>query len=224
MEKTRTIGFDGMHRCGKGTQIGLYSKILEERQISYIIRRGDGSRRGIGNEPQDPFSVWWRDNSGDLYYLEGLSTNQKVERINLAYQRLNREIIVNLNRRFDRLILDRTFISRFFVMRQYFPNITLEDSIKVYNPKSGKLVPVIIPERLYLLNVNKDTLIERCNCEDFLDKKDFRRRNIENHYGLFMRILKEIQELDLGCEILIIDGTKDSNDIHREIIKIEGLV
>lgn len=56
MEKPKifSLGFEGAHRSGKGTQIELLSRSLEDKRIPFLIVRGDGSRPNKGGAFRRP--------------------------------------------------------------------------------------------------------------------------------------------------------------------------
>lgn len=58
MDKARIIslGFEGSHRSGKGTQIEIIAERLKEIDLPFLVVRGDGSRPNKGNDPGDPYS------------------------------------------------------------------------------------------------------------------------------------------------------------------------
>ncbi len=227
MNKINVIGFDGLHRCGKGTQINLLGNYLSSKGVPFLVARGDGTRRGQGIEPYDPKSSWWKDNYSYFFQKEG-PLEDKLQRRNLLYQRLSREAHYQLNRglptimketnsEYAFLLMDRTFISRLFSMRQILPAISLEESITSTNPKNNKTVYGVLPEIIFVLNAPKEILIERCSqAKDQPDKIEFRKDNLIRHYELYNQIVDEIME-DQRFNVQIIDGTLPPGEIHKTI-------
>jgi len=62
MQRIFTVCFDGLHNNGKTTQLILLSHQLNKMGIPTLTRRGDGMRKGLGNEATDPESRWWQEN------------------------------------------------------------------------------------------------------------------------------------------------------------------
>jgi hypothetical protein len=77
-----TIAFDGMHRCGKGTQIGLLQEYLKKQyQDSLLLTmRGEYYRHGSGgNTLTDPYSSWRQAHTyTDNYDEKSLRLNREL--------------------------------------------------------------------------------------------------------------------------------------------------
>lgn len=220
-----TIGFDGLHRSGKGTQILLLHRWLKANNCQVVIRRGDGTRKGTGKELQDPFSEWWMKNYDFLHKIDELPSEHKIKRINIASQRLNREIQVAISRCFRAsssaigvLILDRTFVSRLFVLRQYLETPILENALFVENERTRRMEKLLIPDITFILRARQDTLVSRCNRNAVSDSKhNFRLRNIQENYSLFEDILLSIANSDFGNECIVINAEGDPGAIAELI-------
>src|SRR3989344_1750922 len=87
----KVIGFDGLHRCGKSTQIRMLMQLLASEGIPVYALRGDGRRYGTGLEIHDPFSLWWQRNQSFFENLPEDKDGKKLA-IDRAYQRTAREI------------------------------------------------------------------------------------------------------------------------------------
>lgn len=114
--KIFSIGFEGMHRAGKGTQIELLKQKLKEKGIPCISIRGEGYRQGSGASPDDPESDFWKK------MREQLKRGGDLNLWNEASYRLARELIVwrdrILSKKIDKvlapfgvLLIDRCLIS-----------------------------------------------------------------------------------------------------------------
>lgn len=223
------VGFDGLHRSGKGTQIDLLSLRLSHQNIPFAVIRGDGTRRGLGLEPYDSPSEWWKVNY-DYFFEEEKSLQDKLYRRNLLYQRLMREARYYKNRRLPNiaresdveksfLIMDRTFISRFFSMRQVIPDICVDDALVSIDSRNNKRVSSVIPDFTFVLDVPQEILIERCErAIDQPDKKDFRMSHLLKYYGLYHSIIEELKKDD-RFNIQILDGRLSPREIHEAIGK-----
>ncbi|MBI2630582.1 hypothetical protein HYW76_05780 [Candidatus Pacearchaeota archaeon] len=226
--KIKVVGFEGLHRSGKGTQIALLSDYLYANSLPFEVIRGDGTRRGLGNESYDPRSSWWQNNYSYFFQKEE-SLEDQIQRRNLLYQRLSREATYHANRRLPQiakqsnsdcafLLMDRTFISRLFSMRQIMPHISLDEALTSVNPKNKKKIQSVIPQITFIFNVSKKTLIDRCNpAMDQPDKKEFRRNNLSRYYELYERVVSEIIG-DSRFNIQVIDGELSPEKIN-ELIK-----
>jgi thymidylate kinase len=97
----KTIAFEGLHRSGKGTQIEILNKKLEELGIPSIIIRGAGSRPNSDEHIGDPYSSWWEDH---LKVLR--SAGVKKEDWNDGSRRLARELIIFRDRVLPKLLIE----------------------------------------------------------------------------------------------------------------------
>jgi len=198
---------------------------LSTKGIPSLVIRGDGTRMGQGAENYDPKSSWWQENYSYFFQDEG-ALEDKLQRRNLLYQRLSREGHYQLNRRLPTimkqmgsehafLLMDRTFISRLFSMRQIVPDISLEESLISINPKNNEKVYAVLPEIVFVLDVPKEILIERCNqAKDQPDKIVFRKGNLIRHYELYNQIVDEIGT-DKRFNVRVVDGTLFPEEIHK---------
>jgi hypothetical protein len=163
------VGFDGIHRAGKGTQISLLRDSLNGFNGLSVVARGDGTRRGINSSNFDYNSSWWAGRWD--YFHSKMSRELALFNLNLRFQRLNREAKVLYhslekkmkieNKDLGLLLLDRTLPSRYATMRYFYPDISFEDSIKSINPKNNRDVYPIMPDIVFILHAPKDILLRR---------------------------------------------------------------
>lgn len=226
--KIYTVGFDGLHRCGKGTQIDMLRKYLSKQEIPHVVLRGDGTRKGRGEEVFDPVSEWWQENY-DSFFKNNNDPLEVHRKSNLIYSRLAREIDYYRKRKLLQevkksssnkgvLLLDRSYFSHAFVMRQLNPDIPLEDALKGIHPHNKIEFGPIIPDVTFLFNLPKKSLIERCmNSEDYPEKREFRMENISKHYDTFQNISSEMIK-NPKYNLYYIDGTPSPEKIHKRIL------
>lgn len=225
--KIITIGFDGLHRSGKGTQIKLLSDYLLNQEIPHRVVRGDGTRAGNGSRVYDPPSEWWGKNLS-FFRRKSNSLEEDIEKMHLKYQRLNREAklirdytipkeVLRTNSELGVMIMDRTFLSRYFTMKQYLPDISLKSALDVKNPKTGKKVEVIIPNLTFVLEGNKETLLQRATKSDESgsEKFKFKIKIINHYYDLFNSVIGEMK-YEKG--ILCLDSSQSPKQIHKKIL------
>ena len=227
MKKTYIIGFDGLHRAGKGSQIEHLQKYLKSCDIYNVILRGDGTRGGRGPNAENPYdfeSVWWRENLG-YFKQEPASIEEAISKLNLKSQRLNREIAAykhcldrSKSRESGVIILDRTFVSRFFTMRQYVPDITLEESLKLHHPVTKKKVEFAVPDCTFVLHTSKANLMNRIKAKhDGSEKYYFKENIVQNYFELFEEVLNKVKSIP-GVNIL--DANRHEVESHEEVISI----
>ncbi|MFH1823127.1 MAG: hypothetical protein ABH817_00195 [archaeon] len=212
----KTIGMDGLNSSGKGTQIRLLRGYFSKKDISSVILRGAGLRAGRGLRNYDPPSKWWGENAQEL--LD--KSTDYAEKLNDEYQRLSREFAAYKRRgRKKVVLLDRSFVSRYFAMRQFFPNISLQEALTSYNPKNGKEVAGVVPDITFVLEVGKEVLLDRIRRKEGfnLARKEIVERTIKENYNLFCEILEEVRSRE---EIWVLDGEKDLYDLNKEIVGI----
>jgi thymidylate kinase len=230
--KVITIGFDGLHRSGKGTQIKMLSDYFDMNNMSSLVVRGDGSRAGMGLASYDFHSRWWQENLS-YFKQEAHSPEEKKFKADLKYQRLSREAKVIKNRVLPHIIneseqnlgwmlMDRTFVSRYFFCKQIDPLVNLEEALTVYCPRERQ-VETIIPDITFVLEAPADILIERISREECNPEKyEFKTKMINTYYSLFTRTLDELKGRK---DIYVVDALRTPEEIHKEIVEqCKGLI
>ena len=217
----KVIGFEGLHRAGKSTQIALLKEKLESEGNIVLSLRGDGVRNPRFDKGNPSFSKWWEENQDNLR-RDSTTVAEMRYKADLVAQRLNREINV-AGKRTQRslnngqngyLLLDRTFISRYFVLSQGFPTIEVEESLKIPYPNKRE-VRQIVPDLTFVINVDKATLLLRCK-DDKSPKRSFREGNIHAKYDLFQETLKNVDCIKYHVEYL--DGRRNINEVHLNVM------
>jgi len=193
--KVKSVGFDGLHRCGKGTQIELLKDYLGKKGVRCAIARGDGTRKGLGLSPEDPYSVWWQERY-ESFFRKNRTPEENKYLSDLVYSKLTQEARVAMyeleknNPNGSMLIMDRTFVSRWFVKKQQESSISLEDAVYVADPETDAKIDPFIPERVYVVHVHLDELLRRVeDSSDSPEKKQFRLNNLVNYFDCFELLL-----------------------------------
>lgn len=200
------FSFDGLNRSGKGTQLSLTRKHLKDNLENVIIIRGDGSREGINNfEYFDPISHWWQ-----RWQKNKNKINQDWDN---AYLVLNKEIedeLYNFRQRYDNgfFLMDRCYISRWFVERQRDKNTPFNDIINRTQ---------VFPNTYFVLDAPKEILLSR-QSDDNPKKAQFRKQIIEQWYDLWQDTLDRVQDR-LGSSMIRLDATQDKYNINKKVLE-----
>ncbi len=206
MIEVNIISFDGLNRSGKGTQLSLTQKYLEDKMQNVIIVRGDGSREGIGNpEYYDPISKWWQRWQSN--------TNKSNKDWDNAYLVLNKEIedeLYNFRQKYNQsfFLMDRSYISRWFVERQRCKNTPFDNVIERTQ---------VFPNKYFVLDAPKEILLSR-QSDDNPRKSQFRRQIIEQWYDLWQDTLNRVQER-LASNMIRLDASQDKSQINKKILE-----
>jgi thymidylate kinase len=202
--------------------------VLIEKSIPTYILRGDGTRKGIGKEVYDPTSKWWQEHYA--YFLELNRDIQELHRkSNMIYERTTREInyyrgsvlpkmINSIGAEKGVILLDRTLISHIFVLRQLYPGIKIEDSLKVYDSRTKKELTPAIPDVTFYLRAPKPELIRRLNKnQDYPEKGNIRKDSIEKYFSLFEEVIEELRS-NPKFDIVTLNAENSPEEIHINIL------
>ncbi len=223
--KVFSIGFEGSHRSGKGTNIELLKNKLEKLKIPFIIVRGSGTRPNEGEHIGDPISDWWTKKL-PLLRREGSS----IKDWNESSYRLARELIVFRDRvlpnmlkesssKIAFLLVDRSILSETMITRES-ENET--GRINLYPDNAGEKGKVITaemvcPDILFNFIADKETLLLRLDKSD--PKYEFRRKLIEEKSDWY-KDAKDFIPNNLKDRVIEINATKTLEEIQEEIMKI----
>lgn len=219
------IAFDGLNRCGKGTQADLLQSHLLEMNVFSVIVRGDGSREGLGKSQGDPKSLWWSTFKARLRGLEG--TNRWFDYWNEAACLLARELIhwktvvipammCTARNAQAALLIDRSLISRIMVLRQANEYNGLESLYTVGGLSQGISWRDVLPDVLFNFHVPRHVLLSRLETGD--PKYQFRRNIIERHHSLHISVSRDLPE-PIMARTIPLDGDRDPKDIHAEVFE-----
>ncbi len=209
------IGFDGMNRCGKGTQLNNLRNFLLEHSIPNLIVRGDGSREGLGIEEGDPENVWWQGFHSSL--KEKRSDKERFDLWNIGSSRLVDEFLwwkyYYLPRKMEDseselgfLLLDRSILSRLVLVLDSGEFSSFDD---LYSGASVDWEEMI-PDILFHLQVPKDELLNRLKKED--EKYEFRLKMISQKYSVYLRALPLLPSV-VKSRMITLDGSKSPEEI-----------
>lgn len=212
-----TIAFEGINRVGKGTQIELLKKVLNELGVNFIELRGDGTREGSGSHEGDPIDIWWQENS------KKLRKGAKSEEWHIAAYKLVTEMkdwrskAKELNKQVA--LIDRSILSRasFVIDRDKPANDILLIS-DLYPIQEGEtlILDEILPDIIFELTAPKDTVLARLDPKD--PKLEFRKRVIEESYDIFYNSKKRLSP-EVQDRIVSIDASQPSDVVFDNILE-----
>jgi len=219
----RIVGFEGLHRSGKGTQIDFLKDYLIDKGHFVRVVRGQGTREGVGNKPYDFPSAWWQENRKRILE-EGILEATKCQICLETFDRIQRELRFYIGRKFrdeflnsglraPYILMDRTYLSTWFVLNQV--HSTDIDFIRERKFR-GNNGPVL-PDLTFLLDVDKETLLHRCAINaDEPEKTNFRIQNIKSNYDLYARLMMDIAKKDSG--VFVLNGSLNPKHVHANVI------
>ena len=220
-----SIGFDGPNRAGKGTQCALLRDWLAERAIPSLIVRGDGSRTGSGERPEDPPSPWWRAANCRLYRLP-----VNYDEWNLAAYRLARELVVWRDRVLPRLaraqrqclgvlLVDRSLLSRTMIPRAMgAPDVAGALYAERYRTKGRRISPdLVCPDLIVNLTAPRWVLASRLDPGD--PKVEFRKRLIDDTCDWFGDAVAYIPR-HLRSRVVEVDASEEAEWVFSRIVSL----
>jgi thymidylate kinase len=223
----RTIAFDGMHRCGKWTQIGLLQQHLIQHKTGndlVLTMRWEYYRPGTwDNDLTDPFSQRWADHKYTDNYDE-------------KSRRLNRELYYTISKKLPRhmeqkqiqhtdVILDRSVVGKYLFSageKKSIPAPAWE-----WHTIWTRSYPVIIPDHIYVLQPTQDELLRRLdahaalvpptpdNITRYAYKKQYISQSYDAYYGWIDSIPAHIRD-----RIIHIQGNYSAEDIYQKIVAL----
>ena len=206
LENLLIVSFDGLNRAGKGTQIKLLREHFESEDYLVEVLRGDGSRPGQDSSDfYDPISNFWqqwqkiKDKSlADWDYAADILASENYLRcieVSAETKKRDQKGIV---------LLDRSHISRWYMLRKQNSFLPLESSLKE---------PTVHPDLYFVLDVPKEVLLTR-DSEGNPKKAEFRRKVVLTSYDHWTTTLDLVPR---QIKLYRLDGTKKEVEIHEEV-------
>lgn len=198
-----TVAIDGLNRSGKGTQLHLLKRFLQDRGLPAVILRGDGSREGKGLSEGDPCDEWWQRFRSRL--ADAVTSMQRFACWNEAADRLAEEYlhwrdslmpqqVQRVNAPCGVILLDRSLLSRLMLAADERGSISLEGLYRTEYHGTPVTWETMMPDRMLVLVAQQDTLLARLDPDD--PKYGFRSGLILEKYSLFQAVLDGLpQEL-----------------------------
>jgi len=218
--KTLVIGFEGINRVGKGTQIEQLRINLDKLGIENLVVRGEGSRSGLGLEEGDPYSPWWQEfnrlvRASDDHLAPYELWEQGAHMIanELVYWKnfvLPRLAMRSCNET-GVLLVDRTFLSRISPV-MYEGRYNGIDSLYA---ESNIFWQELLPDLVFLLQAPKEILLSRLDIRD--PKYNFRKHIIEEKYDLFYEVCNDLPKI-VESRLIHIDSNASINHLSEIII------
>jgi len=221
----RVFLIDGLNNTGKTTQLNLLRPRLANLGIYAAVKKGDGSRKGLGLHDYDPLSTWWQ-----RHRQEALSAGTEGDRAKrlaaIASQKLLSELVDFKNHDFPEILslqglkrgvilLDRGHVSRLFVSRRFDPSITFAQAIGIAeNPDLAES----LPDSVNILHASREVLLSRTEYrDDDTKKKHFNDDVISKYYDDFEATIYDLPP-ELAQKTTVVDATQTIEEVNRMVI------
>lgn len=223
-ERAKIIGFDGIHRSGKGTQIGRLETGFSENDITSLTVRGDGSRDGKGDTPGDPHSEYWQERSSYLRTKDATPDDWHASAYEIAHELHDRAT----SDQHEVILADRSLISRAALMLYGGANpgrrgFDLEELFPIRDrvPRHRRIdLRQVLPDILFHLEPNDpEVVMSRLDPND--PKYEFRARNIQITFKDFRRAAKVLPP-EVRDRVHSIDAALDEDVVHQQIVRTLG--
>ena len=223
-ERSRIIGFDGIHRSGKGTQISRLETDFSENDIAFLTVRGDGTRDGRGDTPGDPYSEYWQERSTHLRSKDATPEDWHASAYDIVH-----DLHGHANSGQHEVILaDRSLISRaaFMLYSGAEPGrkgFDLEElyPVRDHVPADRRInLKHVLPDILFHLEPDDpDVVMSRLNPDD--PKYEFRARNIQTTFDGYRRAARVLPP-EVRDRLHTIDAALEEDAVHQEIVRTLG--
>lgn len=220
------VGFDGLHRSGKGTQAELLARALDEQHTRSVILRGDGTREGAGQSPGDPYSKEWQERNHRLKTVD-----RTVEGWNQSAYILARELhdrIQNAGQE-EAIIVDRTLISRaaFLLHRGVTAHGATAELADLYPDHQDVAeeeafdLDAIVPDVIFDLQADSpEDLLSRLDPDD--PKYEFRAQNIRGGFET-AQIASQHLPASVQARVETLDAMEPLQTVHEKVTRYLGV-
>lgn len=218
-ERAGIIGFDGIHRSGKGTQIAKLESDLEQSNRQSITVRGDGTRDGTGESPGDPYDPRWQEWS--TYLRSEASTHDDWHAS--AYEIIHELHDHAISGDHHLVLADRSLVSRAALMLHSGANpgrkgFTLDDLYPVRERVlEERRVDILrtLPDILFYLEV-KDPEVVMSRLDPSDPKYEFRSRNIQITFEDYRNATKVLPR-EVKDRLCPIDAALEEEMVYQKI-------
>ncbi|MCW1907723.1 MAG: hypothetical protein KIH63_000080 [Candidatus Saccharibacteria bacterium] len=241
------LGFEGVHRVGKGTQMDMLSERLDTMNVPNLQVRGDGSKEAQWGSDH-PDSMWWNSMTHALRGPDATPEHWQAASIRLTHEMryLKQEVLPSMatdqGSQHAAILIDRSVISRMMIpleRGQLDTDSNLDDLYR--DPQlPGFELPSFAPEivgrpvdnnaidtetELSFQDAMPDTLFLfdapigalLRRLDDDDPKLRFRARNIVNCAHLYPLALGLMPD-DLRDQVVNISGVPPAEHVHRAVV------
>lgn len=216
----KTIAFDWMHRCGKGSQIKLLRNKLDNVNINNIWVRWEYYRTWNGeNNLEDPKSDWWKENIYNTNYEE--KSNRLNRELYILNKRKYPEYLRNNNIKQWFIIQDRSIVGNYLF--KAWENNSVE-GIDYFNYWiNNRLInKIIIPDLIFILQPPKEILLQRLyngyniNEDNAEWRLKYKEKYISEKYESYYSWINNIPEY-IKKNIVLILWSHEKQEIHDTV-------
>lgn len=223
-ERAKIIGFDGIHRSGKGTQISKLETGFGENDIASLTVRGDGTRDGKGDTPGDPYSKYWQERSTHLRSKDAKPEDWHASAYDIVHELHDHAT----SGQHEAILADRSLISRaaFMLYSGATPGrkgFDLEElyPVREHIPRNRRInLKHVLPDILFHLEADDpDVVMSRLDPDD--PKYEFRARNIQTTFDGYRRAARALPP-EVRDRLHTIDAALEEGVVHQQIVRALG--
>lgn len=223
-ERSRIIGFDGIHRSGKGTQIDRLETRFRENDIASLTVRGDGTRDGKGDTSGDPPSAYWQERSNYLRSKDAKPDDWHASAYDIVHELHDHAT----SGQHEAILADRSLISRAAFMLYSGANpgrkgFDLEElyPVREHVPRNKRIdLRQVLPDILFHLEADgPEVVMSRLDPND--PKYDFRARNIQITFEGYRRAARVLPP-EVRDRVHTIDAALEEEVVHERIVRALG--
>ena len=210
------LAFEGEHRSGKGTQIGLH----KEANPGLLVIRGDGSYQGGLDGVLSEEEIRLREELNGRLYEK--NTEKVKQHLWTIAARLCIDVVTRSELQDRDVLIDRGPLSRASfllsnglegrgLLDNMYPEYEIDTEAGIV---SGEKIDVesIDFGKIYYLKVPTSILLGRVSEDD--PKYEFRKKNIIEKEGLFERAIDQMPR-SVRSSIEVVDGNQSPEDVFN---------